>query len=335
LTNTDHQRLLVKLARLYYEENLNQGEIAERLRLSRQKVQRLLRRALTEGIVQIAIRPITGIFADLENGLEKRFGLREALIVETASYNHEVTVAREVGAGAAEYLTRVLQPHDRIMMSWGGTLLPMVEAISVRPPLEVEDVAVIQGLGGLGDPNHDAHGAELTRRLARALRAEAYLLAAPGVATSRAARDAFCSDPQTKSVIQRARAATIAFVGIGAPRPDSILIRQGQIVSWDELAELKALGAVGDMNLRFFDERGQAISSELDTRVVGLNLEEIQQIGHVVGVAGGAVKFKAIQAALAGKLVHVLVTDNETAIHLIESTEPQTISDVCEEVKPS
>ena len=318
----NHPRLLIKLARLYYEENLTQDEIAERLRLSRQKVQRLLRRALKDGIVQITIRPITGIFSDLEKGLEKRYGLREALVVETTAYDHEPTVAREVGAGAAEYLTRVLQPHDRIVISWGGTLLPMVDAMTVGSPLEVADIAVIQGLGGLGDPNNDTHAAELTRRLARALHAEAFLLPAPGVATSRAARDAFYSDPQTESVIQRGRTATLAFIGIGAPRPDSILIRQGQIVSWAELEELIKLGAVGDMNLHYFDRQGQPIRSDLEDRVIGLKLEEIKQIGHVVGVAGGAVKFKAIQAALAGGLVHVLVTDHVTARHLLEKSEP-------------
>jgi transcriptional regulator with XRE-family HTH domain len=148
----NHPRLLIKLARLYYEENLTQDEIAERLRLSRQKVQRLLRRALKDGIVQITIRPITGIFSDLEKGLEKRYGLREALVVETTAYDYEPTVARDVGAGAAEYLTRVLQPHDRIVISWGGTLLPMVDAMSVGPPLEVADIAVIQGLGDWAIP---------------------------------------------------------------------------------------------------------------------------------------------------------------------------------------
>jgi DNA-binding transcriptional regulator LsrR (DeoR family) len=75
-----------------------------------------------------------------------------------------------------------------------------------------------------------------------------------------------------------ARAADIAFVGIGAPRQDSILIREGSIVSWRELEALQAAGAVGDINLRFFDATGRAVISVLDARVIGLTLEDFGTI---------------------------------------------------------
>src|SRR5512142_3141540 len=94
----DHQRLLIRVAQLYYLDELTQAGIAQRLRLSRPKVQRLLQEARELGIVQIAIRPITGIFADLERALEERFGLREALVVETTTYKDQSIAAREVGA---------------------------------------------------------------------------------------------------------------------------------------------------------------------------------------------------------------------------------------------
>ena len=45
IQTTDHDRLLRKSARLYYEQELTQSEISRRLRISRQKVQRLLQEA--------------------------------------------------------------------------------------------------------------------------------------------------------------------------------------------------------------------------------------------------------------------------------------------------
>jgi DNA-binding transcriptional regulator LsrR (DeoR family) len=178
----------------------------------------------------------------------------------------------------------------------------------------------------LGDPNNDTHGAEITRRLAKVLRAEAFLLPAPGAATSRAARDAFYSDQQTSSVLQRARTANLAFMGIGAPRPESILLRDGRLVTWPEIAELIERGAIGDMNFRYFDGSGQPIASDLDARIIGLTLEEIKATGHVVGVAGGSAKYKAIRGALKGKLVDVLVTDHVTAEHLLKEIDRQVSS---------
>src|SRR5665213_1924714 len=117
LMDYDHKRLLVKAARLYYEQDMTQAEISTQLRLSRQKVQRILDEAREEGIVNISIHPIMGIFYELEKALEKRFELSESLVVETSGPDNQDTIAREVGAGAAEYLTRLIRPKDKIVIS--------------------------------------------------------------------------------------------------------------------------------------------------------------------------------------------------------------------------
>jgi DNA-binding transcriptional regulator LsrR (DeoR family) len=316
---SDHARLLVKVARLYYEQELTQADIGQRLRLSRQKVQRLLSQARAEGIVQINVNPIMGTFADVETALAERFELQEAIVVETTAYDDQLVVAREVGAGAAEYLLRIVEPNDVIVMSWGGSLLGMVNGVAAnRRREDLRGVTVIQGLGSLGDPNNDTHASDLTRRLARSLNGQAVLLPAPGAAGSPTTRDAFYNDPHVSQVLQTACAATMMFTGIGAPRPDSILVREGNIVTWPELATLMEQGAVGDLNLRYFDEYGRKFSCNLDDRVIGLDLDQVQSISLVVGVAGGLAKFRAIKAALRGKLVDVLVTDHVTATQLLE-----------------
>lgn len=318
VTSTDNNRLLVKVARLYYEEELTQAQIAARLRISRQKAQRLITQARIEGVVQIAINPLMGIYSDIEKGLEKRFRLREAVVVETTAYEDQPTVARELGAGAAEYLLRVLRPHDKIVISWGGSLLGMVNTLSFGARTELQDISVIQGLGGLVDPNHEEHATELVRRLARALSAKAILLPAPGVAGSQAARDAFLKDPFVSKALHLACGANLAVMGIGAPDPNSLLVREGSIVNWRQLSDLAKRGAVGDINLRYFDKHGTHIRSDLDDNVIGLTLKQIQEIHHVVGIAGGAAKLAAIAGALEGRLIHALITDHRTAHRLLD-----------------
>ena len=71
-------------ARLYHESGLPQARIAQRLRLSRQKIQRLLDEARKKGVVRIVVEPLMGIHDDMEKELEERFGLREAVVVETS-----------------------------------------------------------------------------------------------------------------------------------------------------------------------------------------------------------------------------------------------------------
>ncbi|MGW8144892.1 MAG: sugar-binding transcriptional regulator [Anaerolineales bacterium] len=329
MLSIDHERLLVKVARYYYEQELTQSEISKRLRLSRQKIQRLLTQAKNQGIVQITIRPVIGAFPDLEKMLEDSFNLNEAVVIETTNFRDQFIVAREVGAGAADYLMRVVQPGDSIVISWGGSISGMVNALhgSYRRS-DLDGVKVIQGLGGLGDPNKEVHAADLTRRLAQVLGGEAVLLPSPAVAGSREARNTYFEDPFIFDVLQQARSVNLAVMGIGAPRLDSILMREGKIVTEHDLEVLKRKGAVGDMNLRFFDKNGKIVQSNFDQRVIGLTLDEIQKIERVVGVAGGEAKVSAIRGALAGGLVDVLITDQITAqqvLSVIESNQAPSI----------
>jgi DNA-binding transcriptional regulator LsrR (DeoR family) len=314
MLSADRERLLVKVSRFYYEHELTQSQISERLRLSRQKVQRLLKEAHQAGIVQITIRPVIGAFPELERKIEDRFGLQEAVVIETTDFDDQFVVAREVGVGAADYLRRVVQSQDSIVISWGGSLLGLVNALSGGSRrADLDGIKVIQGLGGLGDPNKEVHAADLTRRLAQVFGGEAVLLPTPAVAGTRKARDTYIEDPFVSNVLEQAQSANLAVMGIGAPRLDSILMREGRIVTEQDMETLKNNGAVGDINLRFFDENGKLVQSNFDRRVIGLTLDEIKRIERVIGVAGGAAKVSAIRGALAGRLVDVLVTDQITA----------------------
>lgn len=51
----DKQRLMIKIAKLYYEGGLTQDVISQRLRLSRPRVSRLMQEAIDKGIVKITI----------------------------------------------------------------------------------------------------------------------------------------------------------------------------------------------------------------------------------------------------------------------------------------
>jgi DNA-binding transcriptional regulator LsrR (DeoR family) len=74
---------------------------------------------------------------------------------------------------------------------------------------------------------------------------------------------------------------------------------------------------VGDICLRFFDAEGNAISSGVDRRVIGITLAQLQRTDRSVGVAGGHRKYEAIRGAVRGGWVNVLITDHLTAERLV------------------
>jgi DNA-binding transcriptional regulator LsrR (DeoR family) len=152
--------------------------------------------------------------------------------------------------------------------------------------------------------------------LARALGASPILLPAPGVVATTAVRDALGEDPHVNAALQQLDSLDMIFVGIGSLSSNTVL-NDGMSLPPGAYAELVAAGAVGDIALRFFDANGEAATSTLEDRVLGVSVEQIRRTPRVVGVAGGPSKVEAILAALRADLLDVLITDVETAEALL------------------
>lgn len=314
MSELEHKRLLYKIARAYYDDSLTQQQIGDRFGLSRVKVSRLLRQAREDKVVQITIASPQGSNADLERHLEETYGLKEALVVTCPTHGTSAIIS-ELGRVAAVCLTRCLQGHEVVALSWGTAVLSVVNAL---PPLDLPDVRVVQFLGGLGELEAETHGAELARRMAQAFGAKPRLIHAPGIVKDKIIRDALVMDPQVADTLELAGRADVALVGIGALEPGSTLLSNGSTLTPEEVADLKAHGVAGDIALQFFNTDGRRVDHPINNRIVGTNLEKIRTIGRVIGVAGGPQKKHAIRAALRGRLLNVLVTDDQTARWLLE-----------------
>jgi len=307
----EKRRLMIKIAKLYYESGLTQDAISQRLRLSRPRVSRLMQEALEQGIIKISIAQETGSYAELEQQLETRFGLLEAIIVDAA----EPAVSKELGVAAAERFTRLVQDGDTVGLTWGVTLASMVENLE---PEKKRNSMVVQMVGGLGEPQSETHATGLVSRTSAAIGASLWLLPAPGVVASAELAALFRSDRHILQTLEMGKKVDIAFVGIGAPTRNSLLMRDESIISWQEMEKLMALGAVGDIALHFYDVQGNPVQTELNNRVIGISLGEMRLLNRVVGIAGGAEKFNAILGAIRGRFINTMITDPSTAKKLLE-----------------
>ena len=308
-------RTLAKVGALYYLRGQTQQQIADRLRVSRPTVSRMIKEARERGVVQITVAHVDGLAADLEGALEDRYGLREAVVADVETPDE---LGSRLGAAAAGYLGRTLHPGAVMGLTWGTTLREMVKAVT---PRRADGVTVVQTLGGVGPPLAEAHAADLPRRLAAALGADLRLLQAPGVVASPEARAVLSADPQIRAALDALATMTVAFVGIGSLETNPVLGEgdlAGEVALPSALPdELEAGGAIGDVALRFFDAQGAPVPTSLDDRIVGVDLAALDAVETVVGVAGGAPKVEAIRAALRGRLIDVLVTDDATARALL------------------
>jgi DNA-binding transcriptional regulator LsrR (DeoR family) len=225
-------------------------------------------------------------------------------------------ISRALGAAAADYLLRVISENDVVGVSWGYTIRGMVAALE---PKNYPNVRIVQMTGGIGKPESESHATDLCHQMARTLSCKLALLPAPGVVQSKQTREVYMMDEHVRTAISLLPGITLAFVGIGSLNSYSISMRDETILTRADLKEVVAKGAVGDIALRFIDASGNPVQSELSERIIGIDIDQLRQIPRVVGVAGGLNKFEAIRAALLGRLLNVLITDQSTAEALAQA----------------
>ena len=312
-------RLMSRVAQMYHLDGLTQAEIARHMRISQATVSRMLKKAVQEEIVRTTVVAPSGIFTELESTLRDQFALTEAIVVECSEDSYGPILSR-IGEAAAHHLETTLQDGEVIgVSSWSETILKMVD--NIHPMKSSRAKYVVQTLGGMGDPTVQIHANQLTTRLAKLTGAEAHLLNAPGVAQSQEAKLVMLGDTYVHETMALFRKITLAFGGIGAMEPSSLLSRSGNVFSERELAEIFRAGGVGNIGLRFFDAEGRSVKTPLDDRVIGMTLDEMKTVERVIALAGGASKTAAIRGALKTGAIDVLITDKFTAARLAGMTE--------------
>jgi DNA-binding transcriptional regulator LsrR (DeoR family) len=317
LTYSDEIRVIARVARLYYEREMSQVEIANQLGLSQATVSRLLNRAQKEGIIRIIVTIPNGVHTKLEEELVEKFDLQDAIVVDSYDCDNEEALQRELGTAAAYYLENIIRQNEVIgLSSWSGTLLAMVEAMNVAP--RKDGIKVVQILGGVGNFAVETHATHLTSRLAQLLKAEAIYLPVSGVVTTKAARDILLADVFVQQTVKLFDQITIALVGIGAVEPSPLLKKSGNIFSPQDMELLYKHHAAGDILLRFFDDKGRLLKTGLEKRVISMELDQLSRVRKAIGVAGGTRKYQGILGALRGRWINILITDRCTAVQLIK-----------------
>lgn len=315
MAKADELRLMTKVALMYHERSITQSDIAEQLELSQATVSRLLKKARQEKIIRTIVSVPPGAYPELEEALQKTYNLKDVIVVDCET--DADSIEREIGAAAAYYVETTLKQDEVIgISSWSATLLAMVD--SMHPLARKSAAQVVQILGGVGNPLAEVHAARITTRLASLVYGSETSLPAPGVVGSPESLQIMQEDQFVKAALALFDKVTLALVGIGSVAPSKLLASSGNVFSTEELGLLREHGAVGDVCLRFFDAQGQPVVTPLNERVIGISLEQLKRVQRSVGIAGGKRKTAAIQGALAGGWINVLITDHFTARRLVQ-----------------
>jgi deoxyribonucleoside regulator len=303
--------LMVKVAKLYYEDEKTQQKIADELGLTRLRVIELLKKAKTEGIIRIKIIDPTMDYAVLEDAISDRYGLRKVIIVPE-SFDKASPVNRGIGRAASVYLNEVLKFGDILGIGWG---LLVTETINSFEYVEKRDITVVPLIGGgsASLPQYDVNN--LVQKASLIFGGNYFLLHAPALVDSKEICNTIKLDRQIKRIYNFWNNANVILVGIGAivGRFSDPLNKHLEIQSID----FQGQEIAGDICCKFFNTKGEPVALELYDRMLGIDLNMLQKVDNVIGVAGGLTKFNAILGAVRGKYINVLITDEPVARRLM------------------
>lgn len=312
----DEQRelLMVQAAKLFYDLEKTRTEVATELGLTRWQVTRLLEEARSSGVVRIEIVPRSKRRVDLETGLQRRFGLREAVVVPAPPSADDHGSLDVVTEAASRYIASINPRVSLIGVSWGRTMAAVAHWL---PSGWNDNVHVVLINGATTVRSSSARTNLVAEAFAQAGNGIATLLPVPAVVGKASTRQVLEEDPVVSRVLELAHRAQVACFSMGALSHESVLVASGYLEPSD-IDRLAERGAIGDILGRFIDGDGAIADPELDARTIGLRPEALRQKERSIAISAGKAKHQIALTCLRAGYMNVLVTDEATAQYALE-----------------
>lgn len=364
--SSEYDRELSRVAILHYECDLPASRIAEKLKISRSRVSQLITEAKRHGRVEVKVRPASmdRLEYKLFNLLSK-YGIRDVRVAQILfGEDEKPQIKRSIGSFAASYLERSIRDGMRIAVTCGTTVCATIRMLKNFGNRNLQIIPLNAFL-------HAPLNGMLLDSNALALLAYAVLdsdtgenkaflfpftdLPEDNEMSIKQFRDTYQKHPGVQVIFEEADKADLILCGIGAfykkeeattEEKDAkiekkVVINVQKLLDMAELGpgvdKIMALGAVGEINLRPFDQNGESLYNKLKKNLIqsnglqryfdysiGKDLDYFKQKARttkVVAVAGGKEKAPAIFAAIKGGYFETLITDEIVARELLRLTE--------------
>ena len=296
---------------LYYVAGMTQDQIAAELGVSRQRAQRLVSRAMAEGLIHVRLNHRIGACLDLEAALRDRFGLDRVRVSPGLGAGSDPV--RAIAPAAAAELERFLRMPEPLVVALGTgrALRGMVDAMV---EIDAPQHRLVSLIGNIA-PDGSASFFDVVMRIADKVRAPHYPMPVPVISPTPEENAAFHALAPVQKVVELAKAADVVFVGVGQMSLDAPLLADG-FVTREELDEMQATGASGEVAGWVFDSEGRYLDFGTNRRTGGVRVAPALSRPSI-GIAAGASKVPALYGALKSRIINGLVTDESTALALL------------------
>lgn len=304
--------LLIRAAELYYQQGLNQNNIAEILGTSRPTVSRMLDEARESGIVQIIIHSPIKKNPELSKALRSALNLKDAIVI-SGSYEYDAGL-RKCGNAAAHFLNSILENNTTIGITWGPAVNYLCDSIE---PGEYYNVNVVQMVGCLGTGNPQIDGLELAMKISGKLNGTYSNIYAPAFVDNEIVHSYLTAEPQIQATLKKAMNTDIVLTGIGTLFDSSSTLEKAGYINEAERKKLLSRGAVGHMLSRMFDASGNEMPIE-GKYVISAPLESLRVPRWSVGICAAESRALPALAAVRAEYINTLICDEALANKVLE-----------------
>jgi deoxyribonucleoside regulator len=305
------------VARLYYLDGLGQSEVARFAKVSQAKVSRLLALARERGIVRITVADYEPRRNEIEDQLQARFPLKTVAVIKSSGSTDGTDLRRAVGHFGAPVVDALIQPRDTVALAGGRTIHELVHHL---PAARGKSLTVVQAMGSVDSTVNGFDAQEVGRVMAQRLGGTFLSLNTPAFIPEKRTRDALLDLQQVRIVHETLGHARVALVGVGT-LANSVFVERGTLDT-AMIRELQRAGAVGEICGRFIDAHGDECATGWRDRVIGVEINQLRKIPHVIGVVSGSDRTAAILAAIKGNIIKALVIDEVGAAALLAAAPP-------------
>jgi DNA-binding transcriptional regulator LsrR (DeoR family) len=297
---------------LYFIAGHTQDEIAQMLKVSRASAQRLVSLCLAERLITFRLEHPIAACMELAARLKDFFHLIHCEVVPTDP--RAPLSAAGIAERAANTLESMLRAEKPVILAL-GTGRAVRAAVERVTPIDCPDHQIVSLVGNISTDG-SASFFDTVGRLADRTKARHYPMPLPFLMSSEREREQMLRIDPIAKVRAMAAKADLRLVGIGQMDQRAQVLVDG-FVTREELLEMMRLGAVGELTGWAFDAKGRIIKGGTNARLTSIP-PQVPAEALTIGAAVGAPKVAAIRAALQGRLINGLITDEATASAILK-----------------
>ncbi|PXV93338.1 DNA-binding transcriptional regulator LsrR (DeoR family) [Lachnotalea glycerini] len=310
--DSNELRLLVKICKMYYLEDLSQNEIAKQLFISRPQVSKLISKAKQKNIISFQINDPFSEEDKAAEQLKKRYHIEDVLVVDTRDVNSECA-SEKLAKNMSFLITRYVSNGSVIGISAGYTVAACSKYCNIYNCKNLQFIPLVAGQSFEGE---NWYANQSCQRFASRLKSKYMLLNTPLIIRNTQAREELENNIAVRPVLDCYDHLDTILLGIGQATPESTLGKCS--ISKDEINWAYEHGVKAVIGASFIDAGGNEISGTQSDFFIGIKVAQIRKCKSVVAVATGIHKVEAIKATLKGEYVNAFCTDLVTAQELLK-----------------